>query len=235
MSWLNDFLKSAGEFLAPMTEFFSTFSVGWVDFITLLVISVGIVHGRKRGLSEEILDVVKWLTIVVAAAFLYRPLGDFLNFKPILSPLSFYIIAYILIVLILFVVFGYIKGKFGEKIIESDIFGRMEFYGGMGAGAVRWLCVYFVLLSLIHAPFYSDADRARRKKEVDYNYGSDFFPSLVKIQDSIYLSSLTGKGAENYLDILLMEQMSGDAKPIRNENSLAKRRERAVDDAFGQK
>jgi len=209
--------------------------ISWVDFVTLLVVCIGVVRGRKRGLSEEILDLVKWLAIVAAAGLLYRPLGDLMNQKPILSQLTFYLMAYVLIIAVVWSVFGFIKKRFGQKLIESDIFGRFEFYGGMGAGVVRCLCIYFVVLSMLHAPFYSDAERAQRKRDVDYNYGSDFFPSLVKFQDAVYVSSLTGKGVEAWLEPVLMEQVSGDAKPLRNENSLAKRRERAVDDAFGRK
>jgi hypothetical protein len=235
MTWLTDFLKSAGDFLRPAVDFLSSLPFGWIDFVTVLVICLGIVRGRKRGLSEEILDVTKWLIIVAAAAFLYRPLGDFLNIHPVLSPLSYYLIAYMVIISGVWLVFHYIKKRFGEKLSESDVFGRAEFYGGMVAGSVRWFCVYFVLLSMLHAPYYSDAERAQRKKEVDYNWGSDFFPSMVKIQDSVYKSSFTGQGSEAYLEFLLMEPVSGDTKPLRNENSLAKRRERAVDDAYGQK
>jgi uncharacterized membrane protein required for colicin V production len=228
MSWINSFLKSTQDLLG-------TFPLSWVDFITLAVVGFGFVRGRKRGLSEEILDLFKWLIIVGGGAFLYRPLGDLMNQKPILSTLTFYMMAYLLIALGVWLVFNFIKKRLGQKLIESDIFGRFEFYGGMGSGAVRWLCMYFFVLSLLHAPFYSDAERAERKKEMEYNYGSDFFPSVVSIQDTVFHSSLTGKGAIMWLEPLLMEPVSGDAKPLRGDNSLARRRERAVDDVFGQK
>jgi uncharacterized membrane protein required for colicin V production len=228
MTWLYSFLNTVGGFIGGLP-------ISWVDFVTLLVVCVGVVRGRKRGLSEEILDVTKWLVIVVVAAMLYLPLGDLFLQRPVLSPLTCYIIAYLLIVLGVWLAFSFIKKRFGQKLIESDIFGRFEFYGGMCAGAVRWVCVYFILLSLLHAPYYSDADRAKRIRDVEYNYGSDFFPSIVKIQDSVFLSSLTGQGATAWLDPWLMERVSGEASPLRGENSLAKRRERAVDDAFGRK
>ena len=227
MSWLNSFLnwvQSVG----------GAIPISWVDFLTLLVICLGVVRGRKRGLSEEIFDVLKWLIIVAAAGFLYHPLGNFLNQKPVLSALTFYLMAYVLIAVSIWAVFGYIKKKLGEKVIESDVFGRFEFYGGMGAGALRWLCVYFFILSMLHAPFYSDEYRVQHKKEVDYNFGSDFFPSIMKVQDSVYASSLTGKGAL-LTGPLLMDQVSGDVTPLRGENSMARRRERAVDDAYGRK
>ena len=87
---------------------------------------------------------------------------------------------------------------------------------------------------MLHAPFYSDEYRAQHKKDVEYNFGSDFFPSIMKIQDSVYASSLTGKGAL-LTGPLLMDQVSGDVTPLRGEHSMARRRERAVDDAYGRK
>jgi hypothetical protein len=86
---------------------------------------------------------------------------------------------------------------------------------------------------LLHAPYYSEAERAAHMKAVDYNYGSDFFPSVCKIQDSVFLSSLTGMGATKYLDRFLMEQVTGDVKPLRGENSMARRNERTIDAIVG--
>jgi uncharacterized membrane protein required for colicin V production len=228
MNAVNQFFKSIG-------GTFGNLPINWVDFVTVLVICVGFMRGRKRGLSEEILDVTKWLVIVVVAGLFYQRLGELMSKRPLLSPLSYYILSYLLLVSVVWLVFGFLKKRFGEKIIESDIFGRFEFYGGMCAGSVRWVCVYFVVLSLLHAPHYTPEERAKRKREVEYNYGSDFFPSIVKFQDAVFTASLTGKTAADQLDLFLMDQVSGAAKPLRDSNSMAKRRERAVDDVISGK
>jgi uncharacterized membrane protein required for colicin V production len=224
MNWFHNLLKS-----------FDGFPIGWVDFLTLLVVGIGFVRGRKRGMSEELLDVLQWITIVVAGAFLYQTLGDVMNQKPLLSKLSYYLLSYILIAAGVSLVFLFLKKRLGQKLVESDSFGVFEFYGGMAAGSVRWLCMYLFVLSMLHAPYYSPEYLAQRAKEVDYNYGSDFFPAPCKIQASVFKDSLTGKGAEKYLGRFMMESTSGTAKVLRDENSLAKRRERAVDDAFGRR
>lgn len=209
--------------------------ISWVDFVTIIVVGIGFVRGRKRGLSEELLDTFQWISIVVAGAFFYRQLGDLMNQRPVLSPVTYYLLSYILIAMVVSLVFMFFKKRFGQKLVESDIFGRLEFYGGMLAGSTRWLCMYFFFLSMLHAPQYTPEELAQRKKEVDYNYGSDFFPSIDKIQAEVFAVSFTGKGAEEYLGQFLIDPTSQDAKPLRGENSLAKRRERAVDDAFGTK
>jgi hypothetical protein len=178
---------------------------------------------------------MQWITIVVAAAFFYHQLGDTMNQRPVLSPVTYYLLSYILIGMAISVVFMFFKKRFGQKLVESDIFGRFEFYGGMAAGSLRWLCMYFALLSILHAPQYSEEELADRRKRVEYNFGSDFFPSIDKIQAEVFNVSYTGQGAQKYLGRFLIDPTSSDAAPLRGENSLAKRRERAVDDAFGSK
>jgi hypothetical protein len=213
----------------------SAIPISWVDFVTLLVVCIGFVRGRKRGLSEELLDTMQWITIVVAAAFFYHQLGDAMNQRPVLSPVTYYLLSYIMIGMAISVVFMFFKKRFGQKLVESDIFGRFEFYGGMAAGSLRWLCMYFALLSILHAPQYSEEELADRRRRVEYNFGSDFFPSIDKIQAEVFNVSYTGQGAQKYLARFLIDPTSSDAAPLRGENSLAKRRERAVDDAFGSK
>jgi uncharacterized membrane protein required for colicin V production len=222
MEWLNSFAKMM-----------SGWTVGWVDFVTLLVICIGLVRGRKRGLSEELLDTTMWLIIVIAGAFLYRIMGNLLIQKPILSLLTYYILSYIAVALGVKIIFVLIKKKFGQKMVESDIFGRLEFYGGMAAGSVRFLCMYLFVLSLLHAPHYSEEYWTQRAKEVDYNYGSDFFPHPCKIQRSVFQNSFTGKNAEKYLAILLIEQTDGSSRSVRDDTSLAKRNERKIDAIMG--
>ena len=222
MQWLNSFMKFAG-----------SFSVGWVDFVTILVIAVGIMRGRKRGLSEELLDTTMWILILVVGGFFYHNLGDLMNQKPLLSRLTYYMLSYLLIALGIKIVFTFIKAKFGAKIVESDLFGRVEFYGGMAAGAVRFTCVYLFLFSLLHAPHYSAEFLAKRAKDVDYNYGSDFFPHPSKIQNAVFKDSFTGRTTEQYLAKLLIEQIDGNSAVIRGDNSIAKRNERKIDQIMG--
>lgn len=221
------------EWFNSITKFAGSLTVGWVDFVTILVICVGVIRGRKRGLSEEILDTAMWILILVAGAYFYRSLGDLMNQKSLLSKLACYILSYILIALGLKIVFTLIKSKFGAKIVESDMFGRLEFYGGMGAGAVRFTCIYFFLISLLHAPHYSAEFLAKRAKDVDYNYGSDFFPHPSKIQKAVFNDSFTGKITEKHLAVLLLEQMDGKSKVIRDETSMARRNERKIDQIMG--
>ena len=40
----------------------------WFDFVVLIVLGIGVFRGRQRGMSEELLGLFEWLTIVVVSA-----------------------------------------------------------------------------------------------------------------------------------------------------------------------
>lgn len=209
--------------------------ISWVDFVTAIVLLIGIIRGRKRGLSEECLDTLQWLTIIVVGGLYYGVVGSVLNQRPLLSLVTYYVISYILIALVITLFFTMIRRRIGQKLIEGDIFGRFEYYLGMMAGGIRFACMYLFVLSLLHAPYYSDEYRAAKAKSDAYNYGSDFFPSIMSIQDEVFKVSYTGKSADRYLMLALIQPTSTESKPLRGENSMAKRRERAVDAVLRQK
>lgn len=214
---------------------FTGITLSWVDFVTAIVLIIGFVRGRKRGFSEEMLDTAMWISIVVLGAFFYRTLGNLMAQKPWLSRLTYHLFAYILIALMLKITFVLVKKHLGEKLTESDMFGRAEFYLGMGAGMLRWTCMYLFALSLLHAPHYTEEELAQRKREVEYNYGSDFFPSVDKIQAEVFTVSLTGKNLQKYLPQMLMSPTDSSAEPLRNDNSMGKRREREVDSIYSRR
>src|SRR4051812_32596464 len=115
MNWINSFLSSVNSLLGALP-------ISWVDFITLIILGIGFVRGRKRGLSEELLDTTQWLLIVVVGAFLYHTLAGLVRQGPVLSVATCCIISYIVIALLLKILFSFFKRHFGQKLVESDIF-----------------------------------------------------------------------------------------------------------------
>src|SRR5690606_38857631 len=107
--------------------------------------------GRKRGMSEELLDVFQWLTIIVLGAMLYEPLGNLISRGGSMGLFYAYLISYILTALVIKLVFSTVKRAVGEKLVHSDAFGSFEYYLGMGAGMLRCFCVLLFCLSLLHA------------------------------------------------------------------------------------
>src|SRR5687768_5727792 len=91
----------------------------WFDLLVLALVAYGIFRGRKRGMSEELLDVFQWLLIVALGAILYKPLGKMVAQGGWFSPLLSNIVAYVLIALIIKLIFSMIKRNVGEKLVQS--------------------------------------------------------------------------------------------------------------------
>src|SRR4051794_18633279 len=88
---------------------FAGIPLSWIDFVTVIVLLVGFLRGRKRGLSEEILDTTMWIAIVALGALFYRTLADLMAMKPMFSRLTYCVSAYIVIALVLKIIFAIIK------------------------------------------------------------------------------------------------------------------------------
>jgi uncharacterized membrane protein required for colicin V production len=207
----------------------------WVDLLTGVVLFVGILRGRKRGMSLELLDTLQWIAIVVLAGLYYRTVAQFIAISPLMGKGFYNVTAYLLIVVTLKTVVVLLKRELGEKIVGADLFGRGEYYLGMVAGMVRFACIYFVALSILHAPYYSEQMLAEDRKSQEKNFGDIRFPTLGGTQQTFFKASATGWAAEKYLAEALIQPTDSKATGLRDENSLARRNERAVDAIMGVK
>lgn len=207
----------------------SDFQLTWFDLLVLALVAYGIFRGRKRGMSEEILDVFQWLCIVVVGAMLYSPLGKLVTHYSGFSPLLSNIIAYTLVALVIKLLFSTVKRSVGEKLVHSDAFGRFEYYLGMIAGSVRCLCILIFALSFLHAKYISDSERAATAKMQADNFGSISFPTLGSLQQSIFYESYAGKFIKkNLREQMIKPAMGASGGP--KENTIARRRERAIEE-----
>ena len=207
-----------------------SFTVGWVDLLVVILLTVGVLRGRKRGMSEELLDVIKWTLIVLVAGLLYEPGGRWLSELSVFSLLSSYVFAYILIAVFIFATFALIRNRVGDKLIGSDVFGSSEYYLGMVAGGYRYVCVMLVAMAFLNARYYSPADIAASKKYQDWNFGTTIFPTPADVQREVFDNSLTGRAAHDYLNVLLIRPTAPDDKNVGGEGSIRRQRERRIDD-----
>jgi hypothetical protein len=178
--------------------------VNWFDFVAVIVILLGISKGRKNGMSVELLGMLQWITIVVAGAFLYRPLGDKFSQACQLGHALGYTAMYVVIAIAVKTIFSMIKKGIGQRLLEANMFGRAEFYLGMIAGAVRFACVMLAGLALLNAPYYTPGELAKNKAAQIDLYGSTFFPGMGVIQQQIFKESLLGSAVKENADIMLV-------------------------------
>lgn len=216
---------------AMKADTISTFSVafGWVDFVILALLGVGLWRGRKRGMSEELLDILKWVVIVVVAAFVYEPVGQVISQSTsVFSLLSCYIFVYVSVVVITLGIFSWIRKSVGAKIVGSEVFGSSEYYLGMMAGVFRYSCIILVGMAFLNARYYSPQEITDSHKYQQDNFGSDFFPSMPDIQYQVFHQSMAGRLASEHLSVALIRPTSPDGKGIGKDTDIGRRRERSV-------
>lgn len=186
----------------------------WFDLAIVVILLIGIQRGRKRGMSEELLPVMKWVCIVLVCGLLYSPIGQFISDSTVFSLLSSYIMAYITLALIIAILFAAVRKALGGKLLGSDIFGRGEYYLGMVAGLVRFFCILLVALAFINARGHTDAEiKAYERYEKDV-YGNSFFPTMYRIQSEIFEHSMSGRFLRENLGILFIRSTLPEMKEI---------------------
>ncbi len=202
------------------------------DIIVAVMLIIGLMRGKKRGMSEELLDVFKWLLVVVAAAYSYKPMGDWVAGKAPIPTLIAYISCYLFTVMVITGVFATIKGKMGEKVFESDLFGRAEYPLGMLAGMVRYGCILMMLLAVLNAfkLDYTQVEIKRKAQEKDLGEGMAF-PTLESLHQGIFANSLTGQFLKSRLEHQLIIPTPYASNAGTNTELPSKAYEKAVDNA----
>jgi uncharacterized membrane protein required for colicin V production len=216
------------------TGVFGQMTMGWFDLVVAALLIFGIFRGRKRGMSVELLDVFRWLLIVVLCGQLYQPLGRYLADYTQITVLAGYVIAYLGIALFIKILFTWLKHAVGEKVVGSDIFGRLEFYLGMGAGALRFACMILFALALMNARFISDAQLKADAKMQKDNFGDISFPTFGSVQQDVFKNSLCGQLVKEHLSNQLIVPTAAANQTASREN-IGKARERELNDVMNTK
>jgi uncharacterized membrane protein required for colicin V production len=179
--------------------------VNLFDLVLIVVLLAGIYRGRKRGMSEELLSLIQWLAILFGCAFIYQPGAEFLSQSTsMFDRLTCYLLAYVAGATLVCLLFLGLKRALGGKLLGSDIFGRAEYYLGMGSGLVRACCILLVALAMLNARYFSPAEVRAKEKFQNEVYGSNFFPTLQSVQASVFDKSLTGPWIKSNLSFLLI-------------------------------
>lgn len=216
-------------------SFLGTLSFSWVDAVILILLGVGLWRGRKRGMSEELLDIVKWSIVLVTAAFFYEPGGRLLAQTSVFSLLSCYIFSYFLIAVLTFAAFALVRKGVGAKIVGSDVFGSGEYYLGMMAGFYRYACIILVGMAFLNARYYSPQEIAESKKYQQDNFGSGFFPTMPDLQEEVFVRSFVGHLAHEHLQVALIRSTAPDGKGLGTDTDLGRQREKSVYEVLDKK
>jgi uncharacterized membrane protein required for colicin V production len=192
----------------------------WFDVAILLFLGLGVSRGRKHGMSQELILVLKWVALVLVAGLGYGVVGDVISDNTVFTHLAAYLMAYVVIALGITVVFWAITKLAHGKLVGSDVFGSGEYYLGMVAGLVRYTCILVFGLSLLNARLYSQKEISDDLKFQNDVYGSDFFPKLYSVQDDVFKKSFAGPHIHDELGFLLIKSTAPEVKEIRKEREI---------------
>ena len=204
-----------------MNAFFDQFPVNLFDLLLIAVLVTGVFRGRKHGMSGELLSLIQWLVILFGCAALYQPGGGLLaQFTNVFSLLTCYLAAYVVVALLVLLLFAGIKRNLGGKLLGSDIFGRSEYYLGMGSGLVRLSCMLLAVLALLNARYFSPEEVKDMEKFQDEVYGSRLFPTLQSVQATVFERSLTGPWIKANLGFLLIIPTELETKQLHQREAI---------------
>jgi uncharacterized membrane protein required for colicin V production len=192
--------------------------VNWFDMVVVITLLFGLNKGRKRGMSEEMMITIQWIAILVAGAFLYKPLGDMLAASSPVSHVFCYVTIYITAAIVTKLMFALVKKMAGGKLVGSDVFGAGEYYLGMIAGAVRYACVLIAALAILNAPYYSPQEINAARAYQNEVYGSNFFPELSSLQQDVFKDSFIGSLIKKNAGVLLIASTKSENVAIKRRN-----------------
>jgi len=192
--------------------------VNWFDMVVVIVLLFGLNKGRKRGMSEELMVTIQWVAIVIAGAFLYKPLGDMLAASSPVSHVFCYVTIYVVMAVVTKIAFGLIKKAAGGKLVGSDVFGAGEYYLGMFAGAIRYACMLVAALAILNAPYYSPQELNAARAYQNEWFGSNFFPELSSVQLDVFKDSFVGSFIKKKAAVLLIASTKSESVVIKRRN-----------------
>jgi uncharacterized membrane protein required for colicin V production len=187
----------------------------WFDVAIVLVLALGVQRGRKHGMSEELILLLKWIATILVAGLGYAIVGDVIADNTVFTKLAAYLMAYFVIALGIAVAFLVMKKLLNGKLVGSDVFGSMEYYLGMVAGVVRYSCIIIFALAFLNAPLYTQQQIADDLKYQNDMYGSNFFPKLYTVQSDVFEKSFVGPHIHNELGFLLIKSTPREHKEIK--------------------
>jgi hypothetical protein len=116
-----------------------------------------------------------------------------------------YIVSYLVLAAVVSLAFLGGKRYFGGKLIGSDAFGKGEYYLGMPAGFLRFLCISIAFLAILNARLYSQRELQADVAYQEDVYGKQYFPGLGVLQANVFEKSLSGPLIKKYMSFLLIK------------------------------
>lgn len=194
----------------------------WFDLVFIAILIFALYRGRHNGMSKELIPLLQWIAILFVCGLVHPMLGPIFATQLKLTQMWGNVLAYAVLMLAVLIPFSIIKHRYAKNLATSDFFKGNEYYLGMIAGIVKWLCIMLVAMALLNAPYYSPAQIAAHKAYMQKVYGGgdsefsgDFFPTLQTVQEVVLTDSAVGSFVLNqpFLKKLLINVKPPPPKP----------------------
>jgi len=176
----------------------------YFDIATICWLIIGLLWGRKRGISQELLPLLQWIAIVLAAGLLYEPFGLLIRQNTFFTPLWSNVTAYVLIAGGVHLIYFAAKLSLGAKLVGMNLFGRSEFYLGMVAGGARFACILLAGMALMNSRIATESELANTEKFQKENFSDIRFPTYGGFQQDVLIKSYSGKLVRSKLKSVLI-------------------------------
>lgn len=174
-SWVDRFLQSF-----VWESILSNFK--WVDWLTILVLILGLIYGIKKGLLREIVEILEAVFIIFIVFSQYKKvaffLGEYFSFVPQgFTPLA----AFTVLTLPLWILVAFLDGRL-TRLFHTKTIGPIRIIGGALLGCFHLLLLWsFISQPLLMMPF----PRVRRVYEEGSSYTGD---KVRKFAPRVYVS-----------------------------------------------
>jgi len=216
-------------------DFVKNLTFGWIDGIVLIWLIVGLLRGRKQGMTQELLPLLYWVSTVLLGGYYNQPVGAFIRdyTKGAFDVQWSCITAYALIAFCLALFFALVKHWLGDKLTGSDVFGRAEYYLGMISGVIRFAAMLLVLMALMHSRVIAQKELDDINVQMHKNLEDIHPPRYIygSIEQAIFTKSLSGTFVQNELPDLLITNCPPPERPVGE--SPKKKLQDAIDNPLG--
>ena len=174
------------------------------DFLFVVFLCLGVVRGRKNGMSGELFQVLQWVAVLIGCAFLYDKVSPVLAGPLHLSTLTANMFGYVAMAMLILGVFALFRRAIGSKLAGSDFFGHSEYFLGMASGLVRYGCIALAGLALLNARYFSPTEVRASERFQNENYGSNLFPTWYTAQAMVFERSFCGQLIRQRCQVVLI-------------------------------
>lgn len=204
-------------------------SPAWFDLAALAILAVTVMVGLRRGMSEELIPLVQWLTVCLVAGTNYKLPGDMLAAQWKIQPGLAYAICYLALTALIVGIFAIVRRVVGQKLIARHVFGALETPLGGLAGAGRGVCLLLVALAILNARYVSPEERERMNQPRTEEGALAAF-TVESIQNEVFVRSRSGAFAQGNLGGLLLTSSPPVVYQQKKIEGFGKKMERAVNE-----